>query len=148
MDTDRWPLFQRIGDAVDITNRRRDQVDLPLFHAMLTGRPEFSRGRVLHELLTDLGPSQHPDHSPDSVIVDRRVLPGTPDKAHDRKTFLRIAVEQVLPVTFRIGRSERIRQPVVMRDKFNQQGLALRQDAFLVLAALLDKTRHRLYEVP
>src|SRR5688572_22610262 len=94
VNADRGPVVEGIAHAMDIAHGRRDDLDVAGVEPQLgaIGRDAL---RVDAIVLRAFGSAQHADDAPHRVIMNRRVLAGTPDEAHDRKPLEGVAVEQV-----------------------------------------------------
>ena len=72
--------------------------------------------RAAHKALHPLASAQHPDQSPNAVIVHRRALPRPPDEADHREALARVAMEQILLVAIGMRPGIGLGQPVVAGD--------------------------------
>ena len=96
VDGNRWFRLQPVPDLVNVADGWRHHVDGPAFHVFEAAIRMQPVG-IGHVSLGYLAATKHTQKSPDRMIVNRRFLARPPNKADDRKPFLRITMQQVLP---------------------------------------------------
>ena len=138
VNADRDTVFERVRHGVNVANRRADQIDAAGLDAMFAGFVELGVRSVPGVFLTLFRATHHAHHAPHSVVMHRRGMAWPPDEAGEGKAFERVAVEQVLLVFVRMWFGKCIRQPVVVRNQIEHQGLAPVEHDRFIAALVLD----------
>src|SRR5262249_54881109 len=109
VDADRRAVRARVGNGVNVAERRRHSVNLSHLQRVHRAGKERSAAHRRAVLLAPLLAAQYSDEAPDGMIMDRRLLSRQPDEAHHREAPERVAMKEVLAVALGRGRRERAR---------------------------------------